>query len=176
MNPPHFDAVPVEEYLNATYQPDCEYDNGQLIQRARLGAREGAVKARLLAYFREIEDAVNARALEDQRIRIVEGKRYRLADLCLVRRPHASARVLVRSPLVVIEIPRPGERPGLTLSRLSDFFQTGVPHLWAVDPAGRRIFAVSRYGIHDVTETRMAIPELSLTLNLIPFLYGEGGR
>ncbi len=168
-----FDAVSVEEYLEATYDPDCEYIDGRLIRRTPAGEKYKYVKKRLLAYFREFEDACNTRALEDQRICILDttrAQRYRIADVCLVRRPHQRALVLRRPPLVAIEILRPYEGTGALLARLSDFLRIGIPHIWAVDVDDASWFTVSQRGLHQVTGQLLAIPELSLTINMRPFL------
>lgn len=167
-----FDAVSVEEYLEATYDPDCEYIDGRLIQRTPAGEKYKYVKKRLLAYFREYEDACNALPLEDQRICILDTTRaqqYRIADVCLVTRPHAKVRILRRPPLVAIEILRPYEGTGALLARLSDFLRIGIPHIWAVDVDEASWFTVSNRGLHRVAGQQLAIPELSLTLSLRPF-------
>lgn len=167
-----FDAVSVEEYLEATYDPDCEFIDGRLIQRTTAGEKYKYVKNRLLAYFREFEDACNARALENQRICILDttrAQRYRIADVCLVPRPHQRVRVLRRAPLVAIEVLRPYEGTGALLARLSDFLRIGVPHIWAVDVDEATWFTLSHRGLHQVAGHLVAIPELSLTISLRPF-------
>lgn len=164
--------VPFEEYLEATYDPDCEYVDGRLIQRTAAAEKYKWVKNRLLAYFRQFEDPCNIRVLENQRIHIPDlaaTQRCRIADVSLVTRPHVPSRILEKPPLAAFEVLRPYETAGTLLGRLSDLLSAGVPYLWAIDVDEATWFSVSARGLHRVAGQQAVIPELSLTIALRPF-------
>jgi hypothetical protein len=146
--------------------------DGALVQRVEAEHNFKYVKRRIAAFFEELEDACHVLTLTDQRICALEtndSARYRVADVCLVRRPFDRVPVLRRAPLLVAEVLRPGEDTGLVLGRLADFARMGVPHLWAVDVEGASFYTVSSRGLHEVNVPKLPIPELNLLVSVRPF-------
>ncbi len=162
----------MEEYLESSFTPPCEYVDGAMIPRVEAEHNFKFVKCRIVAFFEQFEDSCHVRALTDQRIccALDSGRRrYRVADVSIVRRPVERVSVLHQPPLLVAEILRTGEDSAVVLGRLSDFARFGVPHIWALDIDGGKVFTVSARGLHEVTVANLPIPELSLQVSVRGF-------
>src|SRR5689334_17187244 len=98
-----------EEYLHTSYSPDCEFEDGVLIER-NVGTKDhGKLQGELFLYFRRRRKSWNVHVFIEQRIRIRSGK-YLIPDLCVVSGPEPPDQVFQTPPLIVIEILSPDDR------------------------------------------------------------------
>ena len=139
-------TVPVEEYLQTTYDPDMEYVDGQLVER-HVGEHDhsslqGLVYAELLPRSRERR----FRAFVEQRVRVSDEPRYRVPDVCVKALPYKKTPVLVR-PDLVIEIISPDDKPVEILEKIGDYQKAGIPHIWVADPYQRTLIEADQTGI-----------------------------
>ncbi len=93
--------VPVEEYLRTNYDPDCEYVDGQIVER-NLGEKthsriQGEVIFRLWAIAKELGMEV----LPEQRVQ-VSPKRFRIPDVTVLRM--SDERIVSSPPFICIEV------------------------------------------------------------------------
>ena len=79
--------VSEQQYLTATYQPDCEYDGGEL-QKRNLGERPHSIlQLEFGAYFRDLRKRRPVmRPFVEQRICIAPQK-YRIPEVCVYMEP-----------------------------------------------------------------------------------------
>ena len=138
-------AVPVEEYLRTTYEPDMEYVDGQLVER-HVGeyfhsSLQGLIFATLLA-----RSGGRFKPFVELRVRVSAAPRFRIPDVCAKALPHEKTPVLV-SPDLVVEVLSPDDRPGEILEKIADYVGAGIPYIWIVDPYERTLAAVEN-GIH----------------------------
>jgi len=150
-------AVPVEEYLRTTYDPDMEYVDGQLVERhvgeydhSRL---QGFVFAELLARSRERR----FRAFVEQRIRVSDEPRYRIPDVCVKALPHEKMPILVR-PDLVIEVVSPDDKPLEMAEKIGDYQRAGIPHIWIADPYQRTLIEANQTGIRRPATLTLSTP------------------
>jgi Uma2 family endonuclease len=128
-------TVALEEYLDATYRPDREYLSGEVRER-NVGKWEHArVQLLLAAWFASHEAEWNVMASTEQRLRILEDK-VRVPDLVVVR-PGPQPDVLVKAPLLVVEILSPGDTYSETQERAEDYRSIGVETVWIIDTQTR---------------------------------------
>ena len=134
---PVAELIPVEEYIRSSYEPDCDYVDGELQER-NLGEREHSLTQVEIAYYLLAKyPALRRRVLPEQRIQISPA-RFRVPDLC-VQSPDAPREPILRTPpALCIEILSPEDRLSRTMQRLDDYFSIGVPVCWVIDPIGRR--------------------------------------
>src|SRR5438477_10872234 len=81
--------VSVEEYLKASYDPDCDYVDGEVLER-NVGERDHSEMQReFLFFFRSRQQAWNVFVFPEQRVQ-VSSTRCRVPDLCVYAgsRPH----------------------------------------------------------------------------------------
>jgi Uma2 family endonuclease len=122
-------TVPVEEYLRTTYEPDMEYVDGQLVER-HVGEYDHSrfqalVAAELGAGGRQRRFRIFIAA----RVRVSNGPKYRIPDVCVKALPHESTPILVR-PDLVIEIVSPDDTPVEMLQKIGDYQAAGIPYIW----------------------------------------------
>ncbi len=125
--------VSEQEYLTTSYHPDCEFQDGILIQR-NVGEREHSwLQAAIASYFFHRRKLWNIEVFTEPRHRIREG-RYMLPDVCVVRRPVPDEKIFTRPPLIWIEILSPEDRPIRVNQKVRELLEFGVPNIWVIDP------------------------------------------
>jgi Uma2 family endonuclease len=117
---PSVPFVSVEEYLESGYQPDKEYVNGVLIDRAMPTFAHGVLQMLLIQYFAEFREALGFLAVPEIRTQISVRARYRIPDILLYKLPYTGRRVVDTPPGSVIEILSPEDRIRETLDRYRD--------------------------------------------------------
>lgn len=125
--------VSEEEYLRTSYEPDCEYEDGVLIER-NVGEQDHSwLQLALGAYFFRRRKLWKIEAFTEQRFRIKQGK-YMIPDICVIWQPRPSEKVLTKPPLIWIEILSPEDRPIRVNQKIRQLKDFGVPNIWIIDP------------------------------------------
>jgi Uma2 family endonuclease len=128
--------VSVEEYLNTSYEPDCDYVDGVLDERNVGRSEHGNVQMELGAAIHRESSRLKLRVLPEQRVQITP-TRYRVPDLCVVAHRRPLPPILTEAPTVCIEILSRDDRLHRVLRRADDYVRMGVPYIWLVDPQER---------------------------------------
>src|SRR3954468_22746566 len=88
-----------EEYLHTSYEPDCDFEDGVLIER-NVGTKDHSkLQKFLIVYFHKRRRAWNIDAFPEVRIRIRAGK-YLVPDICIVAGPEPPDQVFQTPPLI----------------------------------------------------------------------------
>ena len=77
--------VPIELYLHSSYDPDAEYVDGEIQERAMGEYDHAAWQAAIQEYFRKHRLEWNIRAFSELRIK-VSATRYRVPDVTVLDR------------------------------------------------------------------------------------------
>ncbi len=127
--------IPLSEYLETSYRPDCEYVDGEIRER-NVGKWEHArVQLLLAAWFHLHEREWGITGSTEQRIR-VSPNRVRVPDLAfMLAGPQPD--VLTAPPLLIIEILSPDDSYSDTQERAQDYRAMGVETVWIIDPKTR---------------------------------------
>ena len=122
-----------------------ELVRGVLVVREPAGYRHGDVTARLM---KRLMDVVEARELgsvlaAETGFHIsTDPDTVRAADISFVRRERLPDPDMqgypALAPDLVVEVASPGDRPGETLAKVSDWLNAGARLVWVVDPARRQ--------------------------------------
>src|SRR6266571_4858079 len=99
-----------EEYLNTSYEPDCEYEDGVLIERNVGKKVHGKWQIALGAFLFLRQKDWKVSAYSETRVRIRQGK-YMIPDVCVVAEPEPPGDIITEPPLLWIEILSPDDRP-----------------------------------------------------------------
>jgi len=157
--------VSVDEYLKTEYDPDCDYVDGEVLER-NLGERDhGELQGEIYAYFKELAKVLRIRPFIEQRLQIGPS-RFRVPDVCLVAGARPREQVFTRAPLVVIEILSAEDRMSRMQQKIDDYLTFGVQHIWLVDPKSRRAWVCSADGMREAKDgiLRTANPAIELAL------------
>ncbi len=126
-------GVSVEEYLHTAYEPDCEYIDGELVERHVGEYPHSRLQGFLYAYFLRRWRKWGITPVLAQRIRIRQGK-YLIPDLCIIRGPEPTDRVLTQPPWIWIEILSSGDRPIRVQRKVQAVLEFGAEYVWVIDP------------------------------------------
>jgi Uma2 family endonuclease len=122
-----------ETYLGTSYDPDCEYADGVLIER-NLGEQDHSwLQLALGAYFFRRRKAWGIEAFTEQRHFIRRG-RYMIPDVCVILAPRPPEKIFDKPPLIWIEILSPEDRPIRVNEKIRELREFGVPNIWVIDP------------------------------------------
>ena len=138
-------AISVEEYLRTTYRPDCDYVDGEVIER-NLGEYDHArLQTVLAAFFFALDAKSNTRAVVEQRVHVTL-TRFRIPDVCVVGKGVVE-QIVTHPPLLCIEILSKDDTVTSLHDRIQDYLGMGVPAVWVLDPKSRRGY-IYRPGMH----------------------------
>lgn len=156
--------IPVEEYLTTVYRPDCDYVDGEVLER-NLGEREhGFIQVAMGSYFFARRKAWKIEVYPEQRVQ-VRPNRFRIPDLCVVL-GGTKEKIFTVPPFLCVEILSPEDHMSRMQDRIDDYFQMGVPNVWIVDPARRcAYYAMANGDLHRAPDVlRTSDPALEVPL------------
>jgi Uma2 family endonuclease len=122
-----------QEYLSTVYEPDCEYEDGVLIERNVGEEKHSWLQTALAAYFFQRRKRWNIEVYAEQRNQIRHAK-YLVPDVCVVSGPRPSDQVFTTPPLIWIEILSPEDRLIPVNEKVRQLLEWGAPNIWVIDP------------------------------------------
>ena len=72
----------------------------------------------------------------------VSPTRFRVPDTCLLPANELPDRIIVKAPLLCIEVLSPEDRLTTLQRRCKDYLEMGVPEVWLLDPATRSAYVM----------------------------------
>ena len=137
--------ISVDEYLTTAYRPDCEFVDGELIER-NLGTKDHSkLQRQIIRWFGRRQSELKMDAFPEQRIRVTP-RRYRVPDVCVVPLPEPDEQIFTQPPYICIEVLSPDDSFPKLQARLDDYLEMGVPNIWVIDPPSRRGWSIAREG------------------------------
>jgi len=148
--------VMVEEYLHSGYQgPDCDFVDGEVIQRNVGGIDHSTVQRRLTVYFDRLAAKHELSVFPELRMKLGPRK-FRVADLAIYEGPAPEERFPSACPRIVVEVVSPDDRHSEIVRKLDDYREWGVRDIWLIDPAIRRLYSYGPEGLTEVPEFTVA--------------------
>jgi Uma2 family endonuclease len=148
---------PVEEYLSTGYDPDCEYDNGVIVER-NLGEFEHSFLQILLGtIFTNNMDSWGVFGLTEQRVQI-KPRKFLIPDVCVLRVGSPREKILTHPPLIAIEIMSPEDTIRRTAAKAIEYRAFGVEHVWVIDPTARVAYRGTASGLQLVLSGELSVP------------------
>jgi Uma2 family endonuclease len=143
--------VSEHEYLTTSYEPDCEYDDGFVLERNLGEQPHGLLQLALGAFFFERRKKFGVRAITELRIRIAPRK-YRIPDVCVYLQPAPSEPVPNTPPFIAVEILSPEDRMSRVRKKIDEYLAFGVPYVWVIDPEERRADVYTASGFYEAKD------------------------
>lgn len=155
--------VPVSEYLRTSYSPDCDYVDGE-VQERNLGERDHADLQMRLAYLLCLpENAAYVIARPELRVQ-VKPTRYRVPDVCVLRKNAPREQIVTQPPLLCVEILSPEDTQSRTRQKVRDYLDMGVREVWIVDPAPRSVTVCAGANAVEQIAGELGVPETPVLL------------
>ncbi len=144
-------SISVEEYLTSIYKPDCDYVDGEVLERNMGEMDHGRVQMAVGAYFFARRKEWNITVVPEVRVQ-VKPKRFRIPDLCVLL-GDTDEQILTKPPFLCIEILSPEDRWVRVMERINDFLAMGVRYVWVIDAQTRQAYvATPAEGLREVKD------------------------
>jgi Uma2 family endonuclease len=156
--------VSLDEYLSTVYDPDCEFVDGELIERNMGESDHSALQGIIFAVL--YNQSTNAGIYVFPELRVeVAAKRYRIPDITVTTQK-VRGRILREPPFLCIEILSPEDRASRTELKIDDYLAFGVRHIWLIDPRRKKAWSYTNEGRREPSAVLMTSePRLTLTLD-----------
>jgi Uma2 family endonuclease len=133
--------ISVEEYLETSYRPDCDYVDGEAVER-NLGTRDhGWLQTTIAAYFFARRRQWNITVITELRVR-VSPTRFRIPDVCVIL-GDTDEQSLTQPPFLCIEVLSLKDRMSRVEKRIAEFLEMGVSYVWVLDPKTKQAYAAN---------------------------------
>ena len=165
MSSQHLDyrIVPVEEYLRTNYDPDCEYVDGQIVER-NLGEKpHSRMQGELIFHLTAIAEDLGMEVLLEQRMQ-VSPTRYRIPDVTLLR--ISDEPIVTSPPFICIEVLSKDDTMDYMQEKIDDYLDFGVPYVWIINPRNKKAYVVTRAGMVEVTSGVLETKDPAISMPL----------
>lgn len=143
-------VISLKEYLETSYRPDCEYLDGELLER-NVGEFDHARLQMLLShYLCSREKQWGILVIVEQRVQ-VKARRFRIPDITVLTGP-PSGPIITEPPFLCVEILSPRDRMQEMQERIDDYLAFGVPYVWLIHPRTRRAFVYTTDGVREAKD------------------------
>jgi Uma2 family endonuclease len=143
--------ISVDEYLHTMYHPDCDYVDGMVEERNLGEVDHGLAQLRLGHFFMGLFRQTGLLPMTEVRMQ-TSATRLRIPDVA-VTRGKPKEQILTEPPLLCIEILSPEDRMSRMNLRIQEYLDFGVPVVWLVDPAERRVWVYRKTGMKEATDS-----------------------
>lgn len=157
--------VSVEEYLHTVYRPDCDYIDGELVDR-NVGEKSHAkAQWKVMLLLHQGRAQWNIFSSQETRIQISQ-TRYRVSDVCVFVGPEPDEEIFTRAAFLCVEVLSPEDRMSRMQERIHDYLEFGVAFVWVVDPRLHRAWIYRREGMREVHDgvLRTTNPDIEIPL------------
>lgn len=159
-------AVPLSEYLNTSYRPDCDYLEGELLER-NVGEWDHARLQMLLSrYLSNREKQWGILVVPEQRVQ-VKARRFRVPDITVLAGPRPAGGIITEPPFLCVEILSPRDLVVEMQERIGDYLNFGVRYVWLIDPRTGHAFVHTAEGVREVKDGMFHAknPDISVSLS-----------
>lgn len=155
--------VSIDEYLSTVYEPDCEYVDGELIERNVGEFDHSALQTILIGMLLAQRRAAGVHIFPELRVQVA-ARRFRVPDIT-VTTSKGKGRILHEPPFLCIEILSPEDRASRVLVKINDYFSFGVRYVWVIDPEEKTAWSYTRDGKRE-SATVLTTDSPRLTLDI----------
>ncbi len=136
--------VSLGEYLETVYEPDCEYIDGELVDRNMGEPEHAGLQGLLISWLSQRRKQLGLHVFPECRVQVAP-RRYRIPDIAVTKQK-ARGRVLTEPPFLCIEILSPDDRASRLEDKIDDYLRFGVAHIWVIDPRTRGAWSYTNEG------------------------------
>jgi Uma2 family endonuclease len=159
-------AVSLSEYLNTCYRPDCDYLEGELLER-NVGEWDHArLQGLLYGYLLNREKQLGILVVPEQRVQ-VKARRFRVPDITVLTGPRPAGGIITKPPFLCVEILSPSDRVVEMQDRIRDYLNFGVRYVWLIDPVTRLTFVHTPGEVQEVTDGVLSTKDPDISVSLL---------
>lgn len=143
--------VPLSEYLDTSYRPDCEYLDGELLERNVGEWDHSRLQLLLGQYLANGEKQWGVVVAIAQRVQI-RATRFRVPDILVLTGGAPTGPIVNQPPFLCIELLSPRDRMAEMQDRIDDYLNFGVSYVWVINPRDRRAFVYTKERVQEVKD------------------------
>jgi Uma2 family endonuclease len=136
--------------LETCYRPDCDYLEGELLERNVGEFDHARLQALLSSYLCGSEKQWGIIVVIEQRTQ-VKARRFRIPDISVLLGPPSSG-IVTEPPFLCVEILSPRDRIREMQERIDDYLNFGVRYVWVIDPKTRRAYVYTADGVYEAKD------------------------
>jgi Uma2 family endonuclease len=155
--------TPVEQYLETACHPDCDYVDGELLERNVGESFHGRMQGELYMWFRTRERILKVRVLVETRLQITP-TRFRIPDAMVLAAEAPREAIVVTPPRLCIGILSRGDSLNQIRARSKDYLSIGVPTCWILDPLANQAWIVTPSGMTEAQNGILRAGEIEMPL------------
>jgi len=155
--------IALDEYLSTIYDPDCEYVDGELIERNRGESDHSALQGTIFALLYNQSRKSGICVFPELRVQVA-ATRYRIPDITVTTQK-VRGRILREPPFLCIEVLSPEDRASRTELKIDDYLAFGVRYIWLIDPRRKKAWSYTNERKRESAEV-LTTSEPRLTVKL----------
>jgi Uma2 family endonuclease len=128
--------VPVEVYLNSSYEPDAEYVDGVIEERPMGEWDHSSWQHAIELWFAQHAKKWNIYVRPELRVQVQPGN-FRVPDVAVTDRNRPVEQIITHPPIAVFEILSPEDTVSRMMTKLGDYERMGVRTILILDPNGK---------------------------------------
>jgi Uma2 family endonuclease len=128
--------VPVEVYLNSSYEPDAEYVDGVIEERPMGEFDHSSWQHAIELWFAQHAKEWGIRVRPELRIQVSAGN-FRVPDVTILDRNLPIEQIISRAPIAVFEVLSPEDTVTRMMTKLADYERMGIQTILILDPKGK---------------------------------------
>ena len=160
--------MPVEVYLRSSFEPDAEYVDGVIQERAVGELDHAAWQKAIQQWFWRREEEWGIRVFAELRVQ-VSPTRFRVPDVVVLEKtgPLKEMEQIVRTPpIAVFEILSPEDTLPRMLEKLSDYEHMGVRSIFLIDPKSGKKYQYESGDLRHVEAAGITVKQREYAVNL----------
>ncbi len=127
--------VTVEEYLHSSFEPDAEYVDGQIEERAAGENDHSAWQGAILFWFEQQAREGQIRVRPELRVQVAPSC-FLVPDITLLDRNRPIEQIVTHPPIAVFEILSPADALKRVMTKCGMYEQMGIQTILVIDPDG----------------------------------------
>src|ERR1035438_5734986 len=156
--------IALDEYLSTSYDPDCEFVDGELVQRNIGESDHSALQGIIFAMLYNQSTKAGIYVFPELRVQVA-ATRYRIPDITVTARK-VRGRILREPPFLCIEVLSPEDRGSRMELKIDDYLAFGVRHIWLIDPRRKKAWSYTNEGKREPSAVlTTSAPRLTLNLD-----------
>jgi len=161
----------LEQYLRTSYHPDCDYVDGEVVER-NFGDRDhSSAQRELIFFFGTRRKQWKAFVFPEQRVQ-VSAKRFRVPDVCVYVGEEPQDQIFHTPPFICIEVLSPEDRWERMQQKIDDYLRFGVPYVFVLNPRDKRAWAYTKDGSTEIRDGVLRTENPALVVPLVEIFGG----
>ena len=125
--------VSLETYLNTAYEPDADYIDGEVEERAVGERKHSAWQGAIFYWFRMHAEQWRTVPSTEMRVQ-VNAANYLVADVAILEAAHADEQIATHPPVAVFEILSPKDYYKRHVRKLGLYARMSIGAVYSLDP------------------------------------------